>query len=540
MEREDYIIDEQDGCLGLRLTSGKRITPFVYDEITERDGIFVCRTYDQLDIVVIPTGEVIWKQRGKSPWRPMDSESRRELLAAIEPEVIDGYRILYGSNGKFSVEDKDGNLIFPGEYDELSKWSRCKVFEARKGNKWYYFDTEGKEILTDVSNIKYEPRAHKTSGNKIIEENIGIGGNETSINYGQSTYKGKPYTNGRFNNSVMQIKECVESLSDNHTYSTDDGKFIRLQTILPVDCRKMLSQQCERIKIPKSALQLLTDRYSYEYAGYILTLPAKEIVSAGMAILDDLGSFGNSWYFIDKFLTNRRTLINLKDFVSLHRKYFDEKEVLGTPAIGYGIDDTLSDGSVRWIHIEHYNEHCFPGYYEVGSLVREGSLEKLKNYVESIHWPKYDPFGGEFFHFGDISYTNKRSWSETVKVLDYLLEKGKNPTSLLKRAIWEFIPSSFFGEEPPFRKLNFYYKCIVWVLQHGAYPNDIDDGKSQLDAICSESVPYKDPKCAALRDKLTLFLRKNGAKTKEELYREEDAEIAKLDPHDYSMVNKCQ
>jgi hypothetical protein len=438
----------------------------------------------------------------------MDSKCREKLLATIKPDVIDGYTIFYGENGKFGAMDKTGKTIIPCEYDELDKWKQNDVLEARKGKKWFYFNHDGTEILTDAP---------------------------------KQSFNGKPYEVCRWLSDVVQISERVETQSDNHTYSTEDGTFIRLQGMLPKDCRSMLVKHCELIKIPLGALKLLTDRYSYEFAGYIVTVPITNIITDGLTLLEKMGSFGSSWYYIDKFLTNKKTFMKLQDFIRLNRFYADKQkvQVLGDPSIGYGYDNSLSDGLVRWIHIQHYNEHCFPGYYEVGGLVCEGHFDELKEYVESIHWDQDEPFGGEFFNFGNIRYTTKRNWHETFKVLNYLLEHGCNPTKMLSEAVYTMTRLCHFVEEKDILKeLQFHYNCIKWALSRGAAPNHIENGNSPLDQILADDHSFKTPQAIALCDKLVALMRAHGALTKEELRQQEDEEVAKLDIHDYSIVNR--
>jgi hypothetical protein len=512
MEKKDFIIKEKDGRFGLSLTNGQEITPVVYDEILEKENEYLCRIWKNLDSVDISTGKVSERRRtgdcfdSYSYWGHevkfdgQYSERKRN----IRSEDVGGYTIVYGENGKFGVMGKDGQIILPCEYDELSKWGIGNVFEARKGNKWFYFDTSGKEILTDCPDLCWNDLR---------------------------------YTCSHWNNNIMQVKECVPELSDNHTYSTENGLFIRLQNMLPKDCRRMLVKHCEHIKIPLGALKLLTDRYSYEFAGYIVTVPITNVITDGLALLEKMGSFRNSWYYIDKFLTNKKTFMKLQDFIRLNRYYADKQnvQVLGDPSIGYGYDNSLSDGLVRWIHIQHYNEHCFPGYYEVGGLVCEGHFDELKEYVESIHWDQDEPFGGEFFNFGNIRYTTKRNWHETFKVLNYLLEHGCNPTKMLSEAVDNMI---YFSDHESLKELQFNYNCIKWALSKGAAPNHIESGKSLLDHILADDHSFKTPQAIASRDKLVALMRAHGALTKEELRQQEDEEVAKLDIHDYSIVNR--
>jgi hypothetical protein len=510
MEKKDFIIKEKDGRFGLSLANGQEITPVVYDEILEKDDEYLCRIWKNLDSVDISTGKVSERHRHGYNWgcscssdKVTFEETNRAKMENLPPDEVDGCSIYYGTNGKFGVQNQSGDSIIPCEYDELDKWDEDNVFEARKGGEWHYFDTNGTEILTDIS-CQCSGETHLTGGCWC---------------------------------DVMEVKECVSELSDNHTYSTENGLFIRLQNILPKDCRRMLVKHCEHIKIPLGALKLLTDRYSYEFAGYIVTVPITNVITDGLALLEKMGSFGSSWYYIDKFLTNKKTFIKLQDFISLNRFYADEPDefAIGDPSFGYGYDDSLSDGTVRWIHIEYYNEHCFPGYEEVGELVRNGHIDELREYVEPI---KNEPFGGEFFNFGNIRYTTKRNWHETFKVLSCLLEHGCNPTKMLSEAVGKMTYCYIVEENKSLKELQFYYNCIKWALSRGAASNHIKGGKSSLDQILADDHSFKTPQAIALRDKLVALMRAHGALTKEELRQQEDEEVAKLDIHDYSIVNR--
>jgi hypothetical protein len=151
---------------------------------------------------------------------------------------------------------------------------------------------------------------------------------------------------------------------------------------------------------------------------------------------------------------------------------------------------------------------------------------------------KNEPFGGEFFNFGNIRYTTKRNWHETFKVLSCLLEHGCNPTKMLSEAVGKMTYCYIVEENKSLKELQFYYNCIKWALSRGAASNHIKGGKSSLDQILADDHSFKTPQAIALRDKLVALMRAHGALTKEELRQQEDEEVAKLDIHDYSIVNR--
>jgi hypothetical protein len=500
-KQSDYVITEKKGRYGLSLKDGKKITPCVYDEIRPTGDDFTCRIWKNWDRVEIENGEVFFSVRVNFCNNRPVTIADLKLYDAIKPEKQDGCTIIY-SSGKFGIKDANDAWIVPCICDQLSKWHDAEVVEVRIGEECKYFNLQGEEILTD------KPA------------------------YGDS------YAENKFLSGIMQVKELTDGINDHHTYIHKMG-FIRLNHISPKAFAQELRSHCEIIPMPEKAISDFLDKYSYEYSAGIITLSINDLVSKGTNLLEGLGFFENSWHYIDKMLTNENTRIKVSSFVQLRRYYEDHRIVLGgSPHFAYGIDKSLKDGEVKWINVQHYCEHCFPGYYEIGDLVCEGSLEELRKEVESIEWPEEEPYGGAFFNYGNIRYTKKRTWTETKKVLEYIGQYDFDYDYLLENSINSFY-SAQFRHELYNSEAYFYLRCIIWALKRGANPNSkIEDGETLLDKL----KPLKLKNTAASSFKITkeafLVLHQYGALTIEELRQKEDDLIKGMDSYDYSLINK--
>jgi hypothetical protein len=501
-EQSDYVITEHKGRYGLSLKDGKEITPCVYDEIRPTGYCFTCRTWRNLDRVEIANGEVSFAFRNGFGSDAPISLDQLKAYDDIPPEKADDDFIIYAA-GKFGLKDAEGNWIVPCICDSLSKWNNAEVVEVRVGETYQYLNLQGEEILTDKP-------AH-----------------------------GDSYTESKFLSDIVEIKELTDGIEDHHTYVHKMG-FVRLNCLTPKELAKELKSHCERIPLPKEALTLLMDKYSYEYSAGIVTVSADDCIQKGINLLKGLGFFENSWHYTDKLMTNKNTLLQRQDFIRLRRYYEDKERTLGTsPYFAYGIDTSLKDGEVKWLHVQHYCEHCFPGHYDIGDLVREGSLEELRQAVEKEKWAKGEPYGGDFFHYGNIDYTTKRNWTETKKVLEYIGQHCPDYGELLKDSVFNLRMWTLYSFSKPSKsRFMFYLRCIKWALKKGADPNaEVDDGETCLDKLMAlKSNDYPEALFDLIQEAI-LVLRQHGAMTVKELRQKEDDCTKEKDPYDYSHLN---
>lgn len=396
------IYEDEKHHLGLISEDGKQKTPAVYDEIQILDGKYwLCRVYTNWDYFYPGSGKFSAKYRdgtitapnGRSVSNHLEPTSveDRDVFDSIESFEEDGYMHTY-RHGKFGISRLDGTIILEPIYDELYVWRNADVIQVRLASNHMYFNNKGQQVLTDTPTY---------------------------------TEDGKPYFCGLGWKGV-QIREIVDEWVDNHTYESNAG-LVRILHEDKFTVADFLSKNCERIPMNTKAIDLFTDRWSYEFGVNIVRIQAdddgnitEEEWMKGVQSLDTLGSFLNSWHYIDKFMTNSKTLISLKSLYWLKHKYDMDYDVLGDLCFAYGIDESLAVGEVKWIHIEHYNEHCFPEDYGVSDIARDGTLEELKEAIESHDWEAQgDPYGGAFFGFCNMRYT-ERPWEETVRILDYM------------------------------------------------------------------------------------------------------------------------
>ena len=419
------------------------------------------------------------------------------------------YKIYKDENDKFGLKSIDGVIILDAVYDEIELWEKANVIQTRLGEKYYYFNDKKEQILTD------EP--------SCMEQNI-------------------PYWEGIGWHKFM-VREIVNHISDNHTYSSDAG-FVRIDRKEVKDVADMLAANCERIPIKSESIKLLTDRYSYEFGMTIVKLKAnidgviteKEWMT-GIDKLDTLGSFKNSWHYIDKFVTNSKTKLSVKSLYWLKHRYDMKYVVIDDLCFAYGIDDSLADGEVKWIHVEHYNEHCFPGGYEVSDAMKYGTLDELKELIESHDWEADgDPYGGCFFSYCNICYPDERSWEETEKILNYMYELGHKPEELTKCVV-----ENLYGLElsdDPLEEIKFWIKCAQWALARSEFPNDLNHGKTCYDDFLSNRPKLKHNEVQNKIKELDKLFLSCGARTSEQQIKHNMQKINNItDPYDYSIID---
>jgi len=511
MKREDYIITEKDGRFGLSLTDGTVITECVYDEVRPMSDSFRCRLYKHVDTIGVSDGKCSVLQR-EGCVRKDEIESNGKITPDVLKwydrieEKVEGYTIVY-LKGKFGINAPDGHQILPCEYDELEKWFDDDVIAARRGNDYLYFDAEGNKIRTD-----------------------------RPTNAPEDDF---PYTQDDGLADIVKIKELVPEKINDYTYESDAGHVCLYVMSIPKRAEQVFTP-CSIIPMPQEAKENFLNEFSYEFSAYIGTFDLNTPINDWIKVIKGLGAYNNSFHFIDKFSTNSKTRISLSKFVEIKRYYYDYCACLGgSPHIAYTIDESLKDGQVRWEHDEHYQEHCFPGLIGIGNLVCDGSLADLKQAVEEAEWDEGDPYGGCFFHFGNIRYTEARSWEETKKVIEYIAEYHPDYNRLLSESIDGLSWSSKASE------LKFYLKTLQLALENGAAVN-IENGGTPFDYLHKSLVFCRHDKrlkrgrmrMVKILQKAIDLLRSYGGMSKKELREMQDKKIAQLAPDSYDYLKE--
>lgn len=444
--------------------------------------------------------------RGGKPNKNYTSVEDRDFYDSITVHEKGKYIITY-EKGKFGVKKLDGSIILNALYDDIEIWPDANVIQTRLGDCYMYFNDQKELILNDKPACYEEDAPYYSDG---------IG----------------------WHNFI--IREIVDKITDNHTYESKIG-LIRISQQGVTDVAEMLKENCQRIPMNPDTITRLTDQYSYEFGMTIIRLCANqngeinpEEWLKAIEKLKILKAFENSWYYIDKFLSNSRTKLSVKSLYWLKHQYDMEYDVLGNLCFAYGIDDTLADGEIKWIHVEHYNEHCFPNDYGVSDVMNLGTLSELKKLIESHDWEAQgDPYGGCFFGYRNIYYHNGRLWDETEKILDYMYKLGHNPECLLKRLISKLQ----YKCNIPIEEMFFWEKCADWALNKCEFPNDISCGETYYDKFLKTGLHFDNNKHQDRIDKLGETFRNHGARTCQQQTDYYNQQIQNLqDAYDYSII----
>lgn len=316
----DYIITKENNRYGLSLKTGEEITPCVYDEIRKENHYFHCRIWKNWDYVYYDNGEASISERvGGSPQGDHVTIEDLIFYDSIKTEECNGIFITY-KNGRFGAVRKDYSVILQNDYDGVFKWADADVIATRKGDDIRYFDISANEILTGC---KVKPVTIHSDNHCPIRE----------------LFSGERGDRVYYHNKIGNIRISVSSIQD---------------------CPKLFQTGKEIIPLSQTAFKNLLDTYSYEYGACILTLHLDDqLLVKGIKAIKDVGLMQNSEYFIDMFFTKATTHLKAINFVGLIRHYQDNERCLGnSPYVGYGIDDSVADDTVKWVHLEHYNEHC--------------------------------------------------------------------------------------------------------------------------------------------------------------------------------------
>ena len=510
------IYEDGEHHLGLISNDGKHKTPAVYDEIQIReDGIWYCRAYINWDYFYPASGTFSVKTRkgtiegsngrkvgnGGGPTTIED----REVYDSISERKTSQYIFTY-EYGKFGLKSLDGLVILDAIYDDIDVWENANVIQVRLGDKHYYFNDQKEQILTD------EP--------SCMEQDV-------------------PYWDGMGWNHFM-VREIVDKVSDNHTYLSNVG-FVRIDHREVKEVVSMLQANCERIPIKIDSIKDLTDQYSYEFGMNILKLKTsvdgiitEEEWKSGIDKLESLGAFGNSWHYIDKFVTNSKTKLSVKSLYWLKHRYDMECDVLGDLCFAYGLDETLKDGEVKWIHVEHYNEHCFPEDYGVCDAMQYDTLNELKEIIESHDWnAQGDPYGGCFFAYCNIRYPEGRPWDETEKILNYMLELGHKPEELTKCVVERLQYDCDTPEE-----MDFWENCAGWALSMTEFPNYLSCGQTCYDEFLNVRLESKPEEVQTRIKKLGNLFLLHGARTSKQQAEYNLQNIEGIENvYDYSIID---
>lgn len=410
----------------------------------------------------------------------------------------------YHENSHFIFKDrkmgwvKDGQLVVSPLYDVVQSWGFLKIFETRDYDKVRYFTKEGREVLTyrrDVYEYFDSPFWMRSDDGEVFCE-----------------LQCPP---------VPTLPECnrwnldveTEVGMDRHIRQYYLNELVNPNDLLPITSRK---------------LKNLTNSFSYEFSAYRLTAKGENPVDELIKRFKKLDIDDNTWYYVIRLTTAKGETIPESQLEKLNNfiTKLDEKP-LGK-VIGVGEDSNLPAGTVSALIITHYNECCFPPeiWYDWIEVCNNGSLsdviekdKELYNFTDEYvdDCAKKD-FIADCYdaYFSNIRYNPARSWEETVKVLDYVIEKTDVYKYKVRRLI-EKIKSSSGAEE------EFFMKYLEYILSNGANPNIIRHNKTPLDEV-NDKIKNATGKAMKVFFTIRELLIKHGGKTfkdfKEDFFKE--------------------
>ena len=240
---------------------------------------------------------------------------------------------------------------------------------------------------------------------------------------------------------------------------------------------------------------------------------------------------GHSYYSIMKIWTPPGRKLNPKELRYLRRWYesnFHYPRFYNYVRIGLGYDQDLKPGEMKVQVIEFFREswcdysstweYCCE-IYPLETLLEKEKLfiASIKDTAEERDWEMlyWDGISGALLN---MDYCKDRTWGESKRVLDYLASRSDEHKHMTF-AFADDLDNGYLTQ----REIRFKYNLLMWAIKNGGYINVIYSGKTLLDLLNGYIERADDFPRKHLRrviDKIT----KMGAKSKTEIYAEEDLE----------------
>lgn len=400
-------------------------------------------------------------------------------------------------NNFFEIDNKigwkrNGEILFPPEYDDISYWDFLKLYRACKDYRVKYFTEEGQEVLTfrrQVEGDCEEPFSLRTDDKDVL----------TIIEC--PPLKDLPSSN------VLKFK-------DNHKIGIDrfDSSEIIRELINPDD----------ELPLTRKKLEGLTNEFSYEFSAYRFTVEGEDSIEKLLELFKAFNVNDNSWFYVIRLTTPEgesipgSELLKLSDFLDNNRNI-----TLGR-AIAIGHDNSLEKGETSALIITHYNEACFPPKekFDWLDVCRKGEIEDVKiayrKLAEFIEKDIVEEYKGDFLidcldsTFYNIHYSSHRSWEETRKVLDFLSTKSK----VYREMVWNNLKRICHGDNS--NEVDFAFNYLEWILDKSGNINVIRNKQTLVDYVKS-SFTQKPEKNREIKEKTLHFLESKGGKSYSEV-----------------------
>lgn len=434
-----------------------------------------------------------------------DSYGMRIDEASYRGECDSKDNLLFYASGHVGLRSQEGGILFPAIYDEVIDWGDdCDVVYVLCSQEYHYYNHKKKEILTAPIDIqdKEEP------------------------NY--------PYYIDEEQNRtiVMIVEPSLSAVGDNVCYAFN--QWIKLTGIAYKDIGKQF-ENCSIYSVDKRVLNHFYDNSTYIYSARRCRFKGDKALVSCVRKMNTLGCYDSSWEYLIKVSTNRNTLVTTDGLYALIC-LFEDLYGCYKFDIALDINDSLADGEVEMFQVHYYweGQYGFEEGDDMESLLANGTLEEIENVIDKSNEKVF--LADAYWAIDD---STQRPLKETVKVLDYLKNKGTtSPTTLIRNAN---INPYYLDEYD-----DNYWKnkrgIVSWAVHNGGYLNNIWRGKTVYDEIKEvlKEERYEAKNIQKVRD-FQSFLRDIGARTAREERQFRKTKLKSLTPNQLlNFVGKCQ
>ena len=478
-------IVQKDGKYGMIDPQGKEVLPCVFDQIEKlRESVF--------------------GRLNDSYWEFRIYRGGHTILRGNYSDT--GF---YVKNGKKGWQ-VDGKAVVPAIYDDIQRWNDSNYYEVLQNGKWSYVKENGDPVLTRVREIE---------------------GVDATVPFPFFTHE----------NDVLVLQEYVghEDEEDNNVVLMD-GVWQRLDRISGKEICQLLVNPEDEKPMTDADLEEFNNNFSYEYAAYQVTSSEPQGVIDCLKKLQSMDLHSNSWHYIVKVWKPVGEAPTAEELRFL-RYEIAEHEQLGKLHFAFGRDKNLRPGESKMFVVTHYNERCWPPTWEMHWWGERSELSltqikrRLKELRKIINKDVLDPYKEEVWNdirngniYG-ITYSEKRTWRETVKVLEYFKELDPHSIGNLYHEADE-INRTLTWKSPSRRAIcAFHFRKLKWLLENGADINAHHHNLTALDFLVGNAKNTLLDKFFAkdkvyneqMRAKITTFLIEHGAKTMQQIKEEE-------------------
>jgi len=423
----------------------------------------------------------------------------------------------YGNSGFFVENGKkgwrnDSVVVIPAEYDDIKHASNSNFYMVLQNRQWFYINEKGDRVLTNVREIE---------------------GAENTIPF--------PFHTGE--NDVLVLQEYVghEDENDNNVVLLHDV-WQRLDRISGKEICKVFINPNDELPLTDKDLELFNNNFSYEYAAYQVKSQEPMGIIDCLKKLQAMGLHSNTWHYIVKVWKCPEENPEAEELRFL-RYQIEENGQIGKLHFCLAHDRSLHSGETKMFVVTHYNERCWPASWEFDwwDNRNELSLDNIKKELTKlrriINKSVLPPFKQEVWEdqlhgcIYSMEYSKKRTWNETLKVLDYFKSRGAQIVNGI-RSEAEKIDFTLRSKNLFSRaKCSFHLRKLKWLLDNGADVNAHYGNYAGLDYLAGNYKHFGDDNFCErdkvyiddMRSKITDLLIEHGAKTLQQLREEESS-----------------